>query len=124
MSNFELGEMQSRFADLIWEKEPVPSGDLVKMAEERFGWKDTTTYTVLHVLCKKGLFVNERSVVRSLVSRDEFYLMRSKQVINQGFGGSLPSFVSAFSSSRKMTEKEMRKLKEMIEQYLKENDRK
>ena len=46
-----LGEVQEQFAEIIWENEPVASGELVKIAELRLGWKKSTTYTVLRKLC-------------------------------------------------------------------------
>ena len=55
----ELGEIQERFAKLIWDNEPIPSGELVKLCQKEFDWKKPTTYTVLRKLCEKGLFVNE-----------------------------------------------------------------
>ena len=30
----ELGEIQEKFAEIIWEYEPIASGDLVKIAHE------------------------------------------------------------------------------------------
>ena len=65
MSEFELGAIQTEFAELIWEKEPVSSGELVKLCNEKFGWKKSTTYTVLKTLSEKGLFQNENGTVTS-----------------------------------------------------------
>ena len=56
--DIELGEIQEQFAEIIWENEPVASGELVKIAKERLDWKKSTTYTVLRKLCEKGLFQN------------------------------------------------------------------
>ena len=38
----KMGNLESRFADLIWEHEPLPSGQLVKMAAEALHWKSST----------------------------------------------------------------------------------
>ena len=53
---YELGEVQKQFAEIIWEKEPIGSGELVKICDKEFGWKKSTTYTVLKKLCEKGIF--------------------------------------------------------------------
>ena len=42
MADLELGIIQERFADIVWEKEPVGSGELVKICDKEFGWKKTT----------------------------------------------------------------------------------
>ena len=118
MIDLELGEMQSKFADMIWEMEPVPSGVLVKLAEERFHWKKPTTYTTIRVLCDKGLFRNENCVVRSEISREEYYLRRSQETIERGFGGSLPTFLTAFASTKKpLSEEEIKSLETLIAEY-------
>lgn len=75
----ELGEVQALFAGLIWEHEPVGSGELVKLCETKFGWKKPTTYTVLRKLCEKGLFRNENGTVSAVISKEEF---NAKEVRN------------------------------------------
>ena len=39
MSDYKLGEIETRFAELIWEREPLTSGELVKLAQENLNWK-------------------------------------------------------------------------------------
>ena len=65
MPEYRLGEMEMRFAEIIWENEPLPSGELVKLCEKELSWKKSTTYTILHRLCDRGLFRNEGGVVTS-----------------------------------------------------------
>ena len=73
MSDWKLGAVESRFADLIWQGEPMSSTQLVRRAEEVLGWKKSTTYTVLKRLCQRGIFQNQDGVVTSLVPREELY---------------------------------------------------
>ncbi|MBE6725823.1 MAG: BlaI/MecI/CopY family transcriptional regulator [Ruminococcaceae bacterium] len=116
MNECTLGEIESKFADLIWENEPLPSGELVKLAQDAIGWKKSTTYTVLRRLCEKGLFRNEGGEVRALVTRDEFRAMRSEQFVNETFGGSLPRFLTAFSRGKKLNDEEVDALLKFIEE--------
>ena len=53
MIDMELGVVQERFADLVWDNEPIASGELVKICEKELKWKKSTTYTVLRKLCDK-----------------------------------------------------------------------
>ncbi len=119
MSDIILGEMQSRFADLIWENAPINSGKLAKLAEEELHWKKPTTYTVLRILCQKGLFRNEDSVVSPVMAREDYYLAVSRETIREGFGGSLPSFIAAFASADKLSEAEIAELEETIRRFRK-----
>lgn len=117
MSELQMGAFESRFADIIWEKQPITTADVVKVGEETFNWKKTTTYTVLKRLCNKGIFKMEKSVVTALMSREEFYAKRSEIIVEEEFEGSLPMFLSAFSSRKKLTAEEVAKLREMIDNY-------
>lgn len=115
MKEMELGEVQEKFAEIIWELEPVPSGELVKVCQERLNWKKPTTYTVLRTLCEKGLFENENSVVRARISKEEFDAQKSRQFVEESFGGSLPAFVAAFTAQKKLSKAEVDELQHMID---------
>ena len=65
MDDMKLGLVESKFADIIWSREPLPSGELVKVCEAELNWKKPTTYTVLRRLCERGIFCNEGGMVRS-----------------------------------------------------------
>ena len=71
MKDYQLGAVESRFADLIWAGAPIATGELVRQADQTLGWKRTTTYTVLKRLCERGLFQTRDSVVTALISREE-----------------------------------------------------
>ena len=117
MEEIELGAVQERFADLIWAHEPIESGVLVKLCAEQWGWKKSTTYTVLRKLCEKRLFENDGGIVRACVSRDVFYARRSKQIVEGSFHGSLPSFFAAFLQGRGLSAKEANEIQTMIDEY-------
>ena len=120
MSDLKMGSAEARFADMIWENEPLSSGQLSKLAETEFGWKKTTSFTVLKRLCNRGIFQNLGGTVSSLISRDDFYANHSKQYVEEAFGGSLPAFLTAFSSGRKLSDSEIQELKEIIDRMRKE----
>lgn len=92
MGEMELGAVQARFADLVWQHEPVASGELVKICEKELNWKKPTTYTVLRKLCEKGLFRNVDGVVTSVISREDFYSARSERFVEETFDGYLPLY--------------------------------
>ena len=122
MAQMKLGEVESRFADLIWKNEPVSSRRLSELAEEALGWKRTTTYTVLKRLCDRGLFRNESGRVTSLVSRSEFYALQSEKFVEETFDGSLPAFVAAFTRRGDLRKEDIDALQAMIDRYRKEAD--
>ena len=111
-----MGALESKFADIIWEREPLPSGQLVKLAAAALSWKPTTSYTVLKRLCERGIFVNNNGVVSSLISRDDFYAMQCENFVDETFSGSLPAFVAAIGKRKKLSDAEVERLKALIEQ--------
>lgn len=115
MDDLKLGAIEARFADLIWQHEPIGSGELVKLCQNELGWKKPTTYTVLRRLCERGLFRNETSVVTSCISREEFYARQSEKFVEETFDGSLPAFLAAFGSRKKLSEGEIDELQRMID---------
>ena len=116
MDNTKLGAIEARFADLIWGNEPISSGELVKLCQQELTWKKPTTYTVLRRLCERGLFQNENSVVTSCISREEFYARQSEKFVEETFDGSLPAFLAAFGSRKKLSEGEIDELQHLIDQ--------
>lgn len=117
MDEMKLGAVESRFADIIWENEPLPSGELVKLCEEELHWKKPTTYTVLRKLCERGIFRNEGGVVTAVISRTDFYAIRSEQFVQETFEGSLPAFLAAFTTRKALTAEEIAQIRSMIDSY-------
>ncbi len=112
---YKLGEIEMKFADIIWQNEPLSSGQLVKLCEEILKWKKSTTYTILRRVCDRGLFKNEEGTVTSLISKEEYLSGKSEQFVEETFKGSLPEFVAAFTSHRKLSDREVEELKQIIE---------
>lgn len=115
MVEVKLGEIESRFADLIWQNEPLHSRVLAQMAEQELSWKKSTTYTILKRLCQRGIFQNNNGTVTSLVSKEEFHALQSEKFVDETFDGSLPAFLAAFGSRKKFSENEIEELQKVIE---------
>ena len=117
MADIELGAQQAQFAEIVWENEPVGSGELVKICEKRLNWKKPTTYTVLRKLCEKGILQNVDGIVTSVMSKDEFNSAKSEQFVEETFKGSLPAFIAAFASRKKLSKAEVDEIQKMIDEF-------
>ena len=115
MADTRLGAVETRFADLIWAHEPLSSGELVRLCEKELHWKKSTTYTVLRRLCERGIFRNDSGTVTSLLSKEQFSAMQSEQFVEETFEGSLPRFLAAFSTRRKLSVEEIDALQALID---------
>ena len=116
MHDLRLGEVESRFAEIIWRNEPLSSTELVRRAAEELGWKKSTTYTVLKRLSQRGIFQNRGGMVSSLISREELTAAQSEQFVEETFQGSLPAFLAAFTTRKKLSENELEQLQSWIDQ--------
>lgn len=114
MIDTRMGEVESRFADIIWNNEPLHSRTLAQLAQEELAWKKSTTYTVLKRLCDRGIFQNENGIVTSVVTRDEFHALQSEKFVQDTFHGSLPAFLAAFGSRKKLSDEEIAQLQKVI----------
>lgn len=114
---YKFTESEEKFADLIWENEPLGSGELVKLSEKEMNWKKSTTYTVLKKLCDKGIFQNEDTVVSSILTKQEYNAKQSLSFVEKHFEGSLPKFVTAFMGKKKLNKKQIDELKRLIDEY-------
>ena len=116
METPKIFESEYRFCLILWEHEPVRSKELVKLCEEKLGWKSTTTYTVIKRLSERGILKNEHTIVTSLISKDQIQEAEMEELIDKKFEGSLPAFIAAFGRQKKLSEEKMKQMKKLIEE--------
>lgn len=119
MEHTRLAEVEYRFACIVWEHEPLPSGRLVELCAQELGWKKSTTYTVLKKLVERGVLRNEKAVVSAVIPKEQIQREESQAVVERTFGGSLPSFLAAFMGGRTLSDDEAEELKSLIDRHRK-----
>ena len=117
MVEYKLGVVESRFADLVWEREPMSTAELVKLCEAELQWKRTTTYTVLKKLGEKGIFQLQDGIVTALISREDYYAAQSEKFVSETFDGSLPAFFAAFTKRKAISKKDLEEIRRMIDAF-------
>ena len=115
MDHLKVFDAEYHFMCIVWEKEPINSTELVKLCQSEFGWKKSTTYSVIKRLSERGVLKNENAVVTALVKRIQVQKYESEQILEKTFDNSLPCFVAAFLQNKKLSQKEAEQLKKMIE---------
>lgn len=115
----KIYESEYRFCLILWEREPVTTVELVKLCQKQLGWKRTTTYTVMKRLGERGVLVNDKGLVTSLVSKDEVQVAEIDELVAKKFEGSFPAFIAAFTKRRKMSEAELDEIQCMIDRIRK-----
>lgn len=120
MEEIKLGLVETKFADIVWQNEPLTTRELVALCAKELEWKRTTTYTVLKKMTEKGIFKTENSIVTAILSRDEFYAIQSECFVENSFKGSLPAFIAAFASRKQLSKEDVEALTQMIDSYREE----
>ena len=115
MSTPKVFESEYRFCLILWEHEPITSPELAKLCEEKLCWKKTTTYTVIKRLSERGVIKSEKTVVTSLISKSEVQMAEIDELVEKTFEGSLPAFITAFTKHKKLTDKDIEVLRQMID---------
>lgn len=117
MDTPKIFESEYRFCMILWEREPVHSGELVRLCREQLDWKPSTTYTVIKRLAQRGVLKNENSIVTALVSRQQAEAAEIDELVEKKFEGSLPAFVAAFTRNRKISDQEIDEVQRLIDSY-------
>lgn len=119
MDTPKVFESEYRFCLILWEHEPVKSSVLVELCAQQLGWKPTTTYTVIKRLAERGVLKNEKTVVSSLVTKEQVQAAQISEMVEKTFEGSLPAFVAAFTKHQKLSDQELDAVQQMIDRYRK-----
>ena len=116
----KIFESEYRLCKLVWKNEPIKSGKLVELCKEELGWKPSTTYTVIKKLSERGILVNEKMMVSSLIKEDEAQASFIRDILDTRFDSSCPAFLAAFSKSKEMTDKDIEDIQNMLNQIKKQ----
>lgn len=114
MQRFGIGEMEMKMAKLLWDREGIGSGAVVKLCAEEFGWKKSTTYTMLRRLTEHGLFQNVNSIVTPVMSEEQYKAKVAKDMIDDKFGGSIADMAAVVAKFYGIPKEEKEKLAEVL----------
>jgi predicted transcriptional regulator len=113
----QIFESEYRFMEILWDREPIPSGELVRLCLEKLEWKKSTTFTVIKRLSDRGVIKSENAVVTSIISKEEAQSAESMEIVEKTFSGSLPQFIAAFTRKKKLSEGEIAEIQAIINAY-------
>ena len=112
---FKLFDAEYKFMTIVWEHEPINSTELTRICEQVLGWKKPTTYSMIKKLSERGIMKNEKATVTALIAREDVQKYETEMFMDRVFGGSVPSFVTAFLQDKTLTEEEARAIKALID---------
>ena len=116
MEDFKLFDAEYKLMELLWERQPINSTALSRLCQEKLGWKKSTTFNLVRKLGERGILKNENATVTALIQREQVLRRESEAAVAKSFGGSLPNFVAAFLSGKKLSQQEAEELRRLIDE--------
>lgn len=114
MQRFGIGEQEFKMAKLLWEREGIRSGAIVKLCAVEMNWKKPTTYTMLRRLQEHGLFKNENSIITAVMSEEEYLINVAMDLLNDKFDGSLVKFVKLVTTRMKLSDRDVDEIRKLL----------
>lgn len=105
--------------ELLWERSPLGSAEIVESLEARKGWKPRTTRTLLdRLVAKKAVGAKadgRRNLYRPLVRREASIEQESRTFLQRVFGGERAAMLISLVEQTELSPEEIRQLKEILE---------
>ena len=113
----KLFDSEIKVMEIIWSNEPITAKEISLVAAETIGWNKNTTYTIIKKLEGKGFIKREDPgfICTSLISRGEIQKSETQSLVDKLFGGSKKALFSALLDDEKLSDKDIKELRELIE---------
>ncbi|HDJ1466765.1 TPA: BlaI/MecI/CopY family transcriptional regulator [Clostridioides difficile] len=112
----KMAPAELKVMKFIWDSSTqIASIDATNAMYEKYGWKQTTTLTLLSRLIKKGFLSSEKieryTYYKPIVMRSEYAKFETKEFINNIHNGSLESLLDSLITCEQLTDEERNYLK-------------
>ena len=122
----EISNAEFEVLDVLWEDYPANSSELAERLNKRKDWHDKTVRTLLSRLVKKQVIDYEQNRRQyqyyPLISREEYTQKEAKSFVSRLFNGKVAPLVAGFSSQNSLSKEDVKELKELLEQWERDND--
>ncbi len=114
-----ISEAESRVMDVLWQRAPQTSGEIVAILAEPTGWHEKTIRTLLNRLLGKGAISASKDGRRYLYSprlrREDWQQLESRSLLDRVFGGKVAPLLAHFSQHEELTAKDLAELRKLID---------
>jgi BlaI family transcriptional regulator, penicillinase repressor len=115
-----ISEAESAVLAVLWDRGPATAEDVSAALAAPRGWQDSTVKTLLGRLLKKGAVRAQkdgrRFIYTPALAREEWLSSESESLLNRLYGGRVAPLVAHFSRHRKLSKRDIRELKRLIEE--------
>lgn len=113
----KLFDSEAKVMEILWEKGPLSAKEISLIAADTIGWNKNTTYTIIKKLEAKGFIRRDEPgfICTPLVSQSEIQKSEAESLVNKFFGGSRNALFSALLEGKKLSDKEIEELRDLID---------
>lgn len=114
----KLFDGELKVMDALWLEGDTTARHLADVLETKVGWNINTTYTMIKRCIAKGAIERREPNFQchALITREDIQLSETEELIDKIFDGSADLLFSALISNKKVSSKQLKKLKKMIEE--------
>jgi len=116
-----ISETEWKIMKVLWEKSPLSTGEILEaLQKDDPSWHPKTAQTLIGRLVKKGVLgFKERGRMYfyiPLLTEEECVDKESESFLERVFGGSLKPMLAHFVEHKKLSPKEIKELKNILEE--------
>jgi Predicted transcriptional regulator len=113
----KLFDSELKVMEALWKEGDLTAGQLAKILNEQTGWNRNTTYTIIKKLIEKGAIVRYEPnfTCKATITKEQVQQHEATELISKLFDGSAEMFLSAFLSGKKLSDNEIKRLKQIVE---------
>jgi BlaI family penicillinase repressor len=116
-----ISETEWEIMRVVWGKSPITAAEIIEeLTKSDSSWHPVTAKTLINRLVKKGALGFDQEgrayLYRPLVSEQDCISAVSSSFIERVFGGSLSCLVAHFVEGRKLSPKQLRDLRKVMDE--------
>ena len=110
-------DSELKVMETLWKEGDLTAGQLAKILNAQTGWNRNTTYTLIKKLVDKGAIERRGSnfTCKALITKEQVQRYEATELIGKLFNGSAEVFLAAFLSGRELSDGEIGRLKQLVE---------
>lgn len=114
----KLFDGELKVMDALWQEGDTTARHLADILKDKVGWNINTTYTMIKRCVAKGAIERREPNFQchALITREDVQLSETEELIDKIFNGSADLLFSALINHKKVSSKQLEKLKQMIEE--------
>lgn len=114
----QISEAEFEVMEVIWEKEPVSTNEIVNTVTKTHDWNNRTIHTLISRLDKKGAISHKKDgriyIYSSIIKKGDYVITKSKSFLEKFYNGAFNKMVLNFIENDMISQKDIEELKNIL----------